>query len=387
MAERRATRVTFLITALGVGGAEAQLARLAGALRGRGWDARVLALREVEGVQGALRDAGVPTRALLAPGARLGPGTLAALSRALREERPDCLVTFLLQANVLGRLAGAWRGVPVVSSIRNARFGGDGRGGAWIGDALERLSAPLASSVVFNARSTAAQVVARGVVPQRTVRVVGNALPPAAAPISSEERARMRAELGLDAHAFAYLNTGRLQQQKNQLALLDAFARHRPAQPQARLLIAGAGPLEGALRERIAALSLGDAVTLLGLRRDLPTLLQAVDAFVLASRWEGLSNALMEALAAGLPSVATPVGGVDELIEDGVSGYLARSCEPDALLEALERLAASDAQRRAAIAATGRARVLARYGLEAVTDGWVAVIEEALASRRGRGRA
>lgn len=386
MADDAHPRVTFLITALGVGGAEVQLVRLATALHARGWPVLVLALRSVEGVEGALHGAGIPTRSLTPAGERLGLRTASALLESLRTERPACLVTFLLQANVLGRVAGAWCRVPVVSSIRNERFGGDGRAGPWLGDALERLTAPLARAVVFNSHTSAAQVAARRVVPARKVRIIGNALPPEAPPMTAETRANFRADLGLDAASFAWLNVGSLHAQKNQLALVEALARHRDTHPTARLLIAGAGPLEAAVRERVTALGLTGSVTLLGLRRDVPALLQAVDGFVLSSRWEGLPNVVMEALAAGTPTLATPVGGVDELVEDGVSGWLARSPDAADLCDALDRVVGTAAHDRAAVAATGRSRVLARFGADSVTQQWVDVVEDALGARRERGR-
>lgn len=380
-------RVSFLITGLGIGGAEMQLARLATALHARGWSVHVLALRELSGVGDELRQANLPVQTLTPAGARLGPRTLVALVRALRAQRPDCLVTFLLQANVLGRLAGAWCGVPVVSSIRNSRFGGDGRHGARIGDLLERITAPLSRAVVINARSTAAQVVARHVVAQSQVRVVGNALAQPAAALTAPERARLRSELGLPEGAFVWLTAGRLQPQKNQLELLEAFARHRQRTPEAHLLLAGEGPLEASLRARIEGLGLARTARLLGLRRDLPQVLQVADGFVLASRWEGLPNVVMEALAAGVPTLATPVGGVDELIEDGVSGWVAASADADDIATAMDRVTACSTPDRSVVAARGRTRVLARYGLEAIVDGWTSIIEEALAPRGARRRA
>ncbi len=386
MADDAHPRVTFLITALGVGGAEVQLVRLATALQARGWPVLVLALRTVEGVEGALRAAGVPTRSLTPAGGRLGFRTASALLESLRTERPACLVTFLLQANVLGRVAGALCRVPVVSSIRNERFGGAGRAGPWLGDAMERLTTPLARAVVFNSRSSAAQVVARRVVPAGKVRIIGNALPPHAAPLTAETRAALRADLGLDDDSFAWLNVGSLHAQKNHLALVEALACHRDTHPTARLLIAGTGPLEAAVRERVRALGLADSVTLLGLRHDVPALLQAVDGFVLSSRWEGLPNVVMEALAVGTPTVATPVGGVDELVEDGVSGWLARSPEAADLCAALDRVVATTARDRAAVAATGRARVLTQFGAETVTQQWVDVVADALGAPRERRR-
>lgn len=386
MAPEPPTPVTFVITTLGVGGAETQLTRVATAMARSGRRVRVLALRERAGFAASLAAADVPVQVLTPAGRRLGIATWRALLVALRREPDGCVVTLLLQANVLGRLAGAWCGLPVVSSIRNTRFGGDQPWGARAGDLLERLTMSLARLVVFNARSTADAVVARGVVPAAKVRIVPNALPASVAPLGEAERASARAELGLGGDTFLWLTAGRLQPQKNVPALLEAFARVARETPRAALWVAGEGPLAGALADQAAALGLDDAVRFLGLRRDLPRLLQVADAFVLASRWEGLPNALMEAQAAGVPTVATPVGGVDELIEDEVSGWLAASPEPDDLAAAMRRLTVAESERRRQIAATGRERVLVRFGLDAAVVGWEAAIAEAHALHGRRAR-
>jgi len=377
--------VTFLITALGVGGAETQLARLAIAMAREGRRVRVIALRERPGLAETLRTAGVPVHTLTRSGRRPGAGTWRALLSELRREPDGCIVTFLLQANVLGRLAGARCRLPVVSSIRNTYFGGDGRWGRRVGDLLERLTVPLARAVVINARSTADALVARGIVPATKVRVVGNALPPPPPPLSDAARARERTRLGIADGDFVWMTAGRLQPQKNHAVLLEAFADIHHEAPASVLWVAGEGPLGPSLMQRATSLGMGSAVRFLGLRQDLPLLLPLADAFVLASRWEGLPNVVMEALAAGLPTVSTSVGGVDELIEDDVSGWLAASPEQADLAAAMRRLATADRSHRTSVATTGRVRVLERFGLEAALAGWEAVIAEACAVTEGRG--
>lgn len=373
--------MTFLITALGVGGAETQLTRTVSALAKRGWRVRVLALRDRPGLAGELIESGVPIRVLTPAGRRPGFGTWRALICALREEPVDCLVTFLLQANVIGRLAGRWCGVRVVSSIRNTRFGGDSRYGARLGDFLELVTMPLAQLVVINARSTANALVARGVVPASKVRIVPNALPPSPPPLSGTAVARARAELGLGRDDFVWITAGRLQAQKNHAVLLEAFACLVREVPRSVLLVAGEGPLADTLRSRTTALGLGASVRWLGLRRDLPDLLRVADAFVLSSRWEGLPNVVMEALAAGLPTVATTVGGIDTLIEDGISGWIAASPTAEDLLSAMRRLTACSPVERALVAATGRDRVLANFSLDSAIDRWERVFHEASGQR------
>src|SRR5207253_5451719 len=118
---------------------------------------------------------------------------------------------------------------------------------------------------------------------------------------------------------------GRLDPVKDQVGLIRAFARADRAQaspgPRA-LVIAGDGPCRGELEATIAELGLGDSVRVLGERDDIPLVLQALDVFVLSSIGEGISNAILEAMATGLPVIATPVRVNVELVRDGITGCL-----------------------------------------------------------------
>lgn len=375
-----ARKVAFLTNDLKVGGAETQLVRLAVELKRRGWDVSVLTLRD-EGTLGSeLAANSLPHEALSPRGTRAGAATLMALTRALRRLRPDCLVTFLLQSNVLGRLAGAWAGVPVVSSIRNVRFGVGGRRGAQVADLLERLTNPLAKAVVVNSQLSADALLGRGVVRAATVRVVPNALGEARS-LAGAERAALRAALTLAPEDFVWLAVGRLEPQKNHGSLLAAFAALRLRRPEARLLVAGDGSLTEELSALVRQMSLGEAVVFLGHHPDVPRLLGVADALVLASKWEGLPNAVMEAMAAGIPCVGTPVGGVPELIEDGVTGWLAASPDARDLDAAMERLMAAPSDLRASMAHAAREAVQSRFGLQEIADRWQRVIEGATVSR------
>jgi len=133
---------------------------------------------------------------------------------------------------------------------------------------------------------------------------------------------------------------------KNHALLLHAWKRVLETVPDAVLLVVGNGSTEPATRALAAELGLGDAVRFLGFRLDIPELLQAMDVFVLSSRSEGLSLTLLEAEAAGLPIVATRVGGNPEVVRDGESGLLVPSGEPEPMAAALARLLQDSALRQ-----------------------------------------
>ncbi|GAA3047281.1 hypothetical protein GCM10020229_68350 [Kitasatospora albolonga] len=137
---------------------------------------------------------------------------------------------------------------------------------------------------------------------------------------------------------------------KDQATLLAAFERLRQERPEARLVLIGSGPLEAELKA-----AAGEGVVFAGSRPDVPELLPAFDAFTLSSRQEGLPVALMEAMTSGLPSVVTRVGGMPEVLDDGVEGFLVEPADPAGLAAAFGKLAADRGLReRMGEAARGR---------------------------------
>jgi len=171
------------------------------------------------------------------------------------------------------------------------------------------------------------------------------------------ERAAVRAELGLDPDALVVGTVANLRAQKAYPDLLAAAVDVLRSQPDTRFVAAGQGPLEAEIRALHARLGLGDRFLILGHRPDAIRVMAACDVFVLASHWEGLGVAVMEALALGLPVVATAVGGVPEVVEDGREGLLVPPNRPTQLANAIltlltetetrQRMAAAAAQRGA----------------------------------------
>ncbi|MCK4356192.1 glycosyltransferase [Candidatus Bipolaricaulota bacterium] len=152
---------------------------------------------------------------------------------------------------------------------------------------------------------------------------------------------------------------GRLAPQKDLLTLLKAFERI----PVGRLVLVGEGPSRSQVEQSVERTGLNDRVTMLGARTDIPELLAASDLFVLPSRWEGLPLTIIEAMMAGLPVVASHVGGVAELVEDGVTGFLVPSEAPAALAEALRKLL-EDSELRKRMGKAGREKALQDFTLD-----------------------
>jgi len=175
------------------------------------------------------------------------------------------------------------------------------------------------------------------------------------------------------------ITLGRLSAQKNQRLLLQAFAKIAPKYPDRRLLVYGIGPLEGSLRQEIADLGLQDRILLMGLTSDAPQVLSQAGVFVLSSDYEGMPNALLEALVVGVPCISTdcPCGGPKSLIRDGANGLLVPVGDVDRMAAALDTLLGDPAYAaRLGKAARDRAKALHP---DQVFAQWRAYVEKVLA--------
>jgi glycosyltransferase involved in cell wall biosynthesis len=155
----------------------------------------------------------------------------------------------------------------------------------------------------------------------------------------SFDRSATRARLGIRPEQVLAIQVAALAPHKSQTTLLQAAALLGARSPRLVVWIAGEGGLRDTLAEEHALLNLGDRVRFLGFREDIPDLLRAADLFVLSSYLEGLGTSVLDAMAAGLPVVATRVGGVPEIVKDEETGILVPPRDPEALAQAMARLA------------------------------------------------
>jgi glycosyltransferase involved in cell wall biosynthesis len=366
--------VALVTNHLRVGGAEAQLARLAATLVAHGDEVRLISLLPTEAYAEEMARLGVPILELRG-GAIRSAAYIIEARRLLREFAPDVLISFLYQANVVSRVAAKLAGVPVViSSIRNENFGGRRR------ELAMRATDRLATVTTTNSALASASLTRRKVARADRLVVVPNGVDVSVfdvpAPQRAATRSQLRAELGVATDDLLWLAAGRLVPQKDVATLLEAFAQHRRDHARSRLVIAGDGPLRDELTAHARALGLDGAVTLLGMRSDIPALMCAADVFVMSSAWEGLPNAVMEAMAARLPVVTTRVGGAAELVDDGVTGTLVAPGHPAALANAMNAMADLDAAERAARGCAGLAKIARDWSAEGAGQRWLTLIDE-----------
>lgn len=306
---------------------------------------------------------------------------LAHLTRRLRELRPDVVHTHTAKAGALGRLAARRAGVPLVVHTFHGHVL-DGYFGAFASRAVvlaERWLARRTDAIVAVSDEVARDLVGRfRVAPREKVRVIppGIDLAPFAS-IGDAARAAARAELALDPAAPVLLWTGRLVEIKRPELALDVARRVAAALPGAALLVAGGGPLRAAVEAGTPP-----CVRFLGVRDDAPRLLAAADLALLTSANEGTPVALIEAAAAGVPAVATRVGGVPSVVLDGATGVLAPSGDAAALADAAVTLLRQPARRRA-LGEAARAHAAERFSTRRLLADLRALYDE-LAAQRAR---
>lgn len=197
-----------------------------------------------------------------------------------------------------------------------------------------------------------------------------------------EDRQAKRREMGINNSEFVWLAVGRIEAPKDYPTMLYAFQKVCLNRPEARLVVVGKGELESQIRELTVELGLQSCVRFLGLRTDIPELLNAADAYVMSSAWEGMPMVLLEAHASGLPVVATDVGANRDVVQEGVSGFLVPARNPDALAAAMLRMMELPEEERRQMGLAGRQWVEDNYSLERIVDRWESLYFKLLSAKR-----
>jgi len=352
----------------GISGSEAHLLALLPQLKERGWDVRFLMLHEHE--PGAwdfareLRARGIPLDAI-SLAADVDPIAFLRIAGYLGRLQPGILHTHLVHADVYGQLTGALTGIPVrVSTKHGFNEFRENRGFA-LGD---RAIASLAHTHIAISRGLAKYLEEVEGFDGSSFEIVHYGIEPDGVP-----------------RAYApdvprLLCVGRLIPIKGHIVLLRAFAQARRQVPSLRLDIAGRGPLEPALRALVKELGIQDGVRFLGYVAPIQRAIEDAAAVVVPSMGEGFGMVALEAMERARPVIAAEIGGLGELVEDGVTGYLVPPGEAEPLADAIVALA-SDLPRAAELGEAGRRRALEEFLQDRCTDRTEALYRQALNGR------
>jgi glycosyltransferase involved in cell wall biosynthesis len=358
-------KILLAISTLGPGGAERVVTLLANGFVAREHEVTILTLeaqqRDFYPVDAAVRRVELNLSAASASwlaGLAANLKRVRAIRRAVRQEQPDVVVAFITEMNVLATVACL--GLPVrvfISERIDPRQHPVGRAWDWLRRTVYRYSQGL----IVQTR-TVAQWLAQSGIPLPPVTVIANPV------LAAVPRA-----LDSPSSAGYLLAVGRLVEQKGFDLAIAALASLAQSGVELELVIAGEGPCEAALRQQAEQLQLGGRVRLIGRAHDIGALLAGAFAFVLPSRYEGFPNVLLEALAAGVPTIAADCeSGPREILADGTYGILVPCKDSEALAAAVLRLR-RDSGLQAELRRAGPEAVK-RFSVEAITDAWERVL-------------
>lgn len=374
---RRRPRVLHLITSFDIGGTERQAVELLKRLDPGRYEVRLAVLRNTGPFYNEIeaRFPNVPEFPLTSFYNATALKQFVRLRRLMLRERIEILHAHDFYSGLLGSAAARLAGVRVIACQRHLKLS-DRK----VHEVGTRVIHRLAHRVLVNSEAIRERIIEQGSARAEKIVVVRNGVlesPPAR---HSSRLQEINENLSTHPGRVRPPVIGmiaRMQPVKGHQFLADAAAlvlRHRP---DAHFVLVGDGPLRPEIENQIARLGIVDRVHLLGDRTDAARLIAEFDLLVLASLHEGLPNAVMEAMAAGVPVVATAVGGTKELITDGETGYLVQPADKEALADRI-LFALGDDVNRANITAAARGRIAASYGMQRMVESIEQLYDELL---------
>lgn len=370
----RRIRVLLLITELNIGGAERIVQQLATRLPRDRYDVTVACLYDPSAIAADIQAADIPVIDLemrrkvdlRAPYRLLG---------FLRQRDIHILHTHLFHANLLGAIVGTLTRTPIIIATRHSmEIGGVHR--EW----MNRLVTSLRDAVVTVSPQVHKVEVDRAHASPTKIADIPGGVEVRAYRVDPNHVDELKRSWDLETGDPVVGTVGRLVDPKGHGHLLDALAKVRSQIAGVKALLVGDGTLRTEMERRAEALGLSDTVIFTGIRRDVPEVLALLDVFVLPSLWEGLPIALLEAMAAGLPVVATRVGGVPEVVVEGETGLLVPPRDPEALAQAILTLL-RDPDLRQAMGQAGRERVREHFSVDQMVKKTESLYQRLLAEK------
>ena len=357
---------------------EVVVARLAEALTSSGGEVRVVSMLPPTAFSDELEAAGIKVISL---GMKADWPNLDGILRFLwcvREFQPDIIHAHMFHASILARLARMLTGIPVVCTIHSEIECSHRKTSAHFREWIYRITDAACSRTTAVSERIRQRYVRDRIVPPHRIEVIDNGVDPERFRPCPERRQRTRTALGWQ-DCFIWLAVGRLELAKDYPNLIEAFQKVREQYPFSKLAIAGDGRLRPQIVHLIQCNGLQGAVSLLGARTDVPDLMNACDALVMCSAWEGGPLVLLEAGAAGRPVIATEVGAALQIVLPGQTGLLVPPEDPAALAHAMTKLMVMESEKLDHMGFDARRHIVERFSLGSVHGRYMKLYEEVLA--------
>ena len=367
----RLLRILHVIDSLGRGGAERQLVDQILAHDRSSIQCMVIIFNPPLHLADELRAAGVPIMTFDLPDFRDFALAIVRLTALVKALRPDIVHTWLTRADIYGRIAAilSWR-IPVISGIHAPIYApsmylDNPQQKRWklaLIRQIDRWSGYLSRTIYVGCSYDVARSTGQALsVPSERLRVIYNSINiPSATSSHSGKR---------------IITIGRILPQKGQIYLVKAMPAILAQHPDATLDIVGDGPLRAELEQQVSILGIHQAIRFLGVRSDVPELLASSDVFAFPSLWEGLGIVMLEALAAGVPVVASNIAVLREIVDDGQQGLLVQPQNPQALAQGIIRLLADPDERRS-MGRSGRQKMIERFDINVAMNKWRDLYQE-----------
>lgn len=376
MAERKKRlSIMQIIATLEVGGAEGQLCELVKGLNKEKYEISVCCLTRGGPLQEKIEELGVPVY-ILGKRNKLDFTILFRLASLLKIKKIDLVHTWMFTANMWGRLAAILAHTPsIIASERTVAFEKD-----TCRNVVDKILARVTALIIANSNGVKRSCLKRGL-PSEKLKVIPNSCDLEIFG-QREDSGKIKRELGIKDGSLLVGSIGVLRPEKGHRFLVHSIPAVLNIFPEAIFILVGDGPQREELEELSVKLGIPQKVNFLGQRRDVPDILSCLNVFVLPSLYEGLPNAVLEAMACGLPVVATDVEGTNEVVVDGETGILVSPKDPERLAEAIISLLKNKELARQ-MGEAGQKRVEEKFSLEKMVNS-VEEVYDRLAERKIR---
>lgn len=334
---KKTIKIFYIIESLGSGGAERLLTYTLKNINKNNFSVIVVCLIKPLNFKEELENSGIDVVCLNAKNLHTFFHIILRLYRLIIKKRPDIVHTHLYFANIYGRIAAKLAGVKsIIATLHNPDYTYENNGG-WkykIRKIIDKYTGKVCNSC-FIAVSNFVKKDFEKQLGFRNIKILHNCVDSS---IFNKSKGSARNEFGINRDDFVILNIGRLHSQKGQLCLIEAFNLVYKSNNRCRLIIIGKGLFENILKNKTEELNLEREIIFLENRKDIPEIMKISDMFVFPSNYEGFGIALVEAMASGLPVVASKIDVLKEIIDDGMNGILVEKGNHIKLAETISSL-------------------------------------------------
>lgn len=357
-------KIAYIITGLNTGGAERQLTRIVKNTNKENLTPIVISMMD-KGTLGEIIEQNNVKVYTLNMNSKIGiiKGVMN-IFKILKVEKVDILVSFMFHATLLSRIISRFIHIPIlISSIRSTNMGSKLR------EKIFKWTSFIDNKVITNSNFAANEIIKKGILKKEKLKVIYNGINADEFVPSKKVKDNMRKAYKIN-DQFVWLAVGRMHKAKNYDLLIKSFKKVSDNKDSILLIVGDGRGNESKYRELICKLELENKVFLVGNKTNINDFMNMSDAFVLSSKWEGMPNALIEANSCSLPSVATNVGGVSEILIDKKTGFIVKNHDVDSLSHGMISLMNLSESERENIGIRARENIIENFSIQRVVKNW-----------------